>query len=160
MNSGPRLTLGSTGPDVNRLQIILVMIGLLDIGAVDNIFGSDTQDAVKLFQRRCGILVDGIVGALTWKALPSDPQTHRLALGSRGVAVSALQKGLLAFDGANTPTDPGPIDGDFGLRTELAVREYQARQNMPINGIVDDQTWWASGVSRVTLASLAGLATV
>lgn len=46
---------------------------------------------------------------------------------STGPAVSALQKGLKAFDGPNTPTDPGQIDGNFGQRTEAAVRAYQTR---------------------------------
>ena len=42
-----------------------------------------------------------------------------LARGATGSVVSALQKALKAFRGANTPTDPGPIDGDFGPRTEV-----------------------------------------
>ena len=39
MNSGPRLTIGSTGPDVRRLQIIFVMTKLLDVSSIDGIFG-------------------------------------------------------------------------------------------------------------------------
>src|SRR5258708_34210974 len=79
---------------------------------------------------------------MTWKALTADPQTPRLARGSTGGAVSALQKGLLTFGGANSATDPGPIDGNFGPRTESAVRAYQTQQNIGVDGIVGDQTWW------------------
>src|SRR5258708_3309312 len=51
MNSGPTLTIGSTGPDVRRLQIILVMMKMLDVSAIDSVFGPKTQDAVKSFQQ-------------------------------------------------------------------------------------------------------------
>jgi peptidoglycan hydrolase-like protein with peptidoglycan-binding domain len=52
MNSGPMLTISSTGPDVRRLQIIFVMTKLLDVSGIDGIFGPKTQDAVKSFQQR------------------------------------------------------------------------------------------------------------
>src|SRR5215207_8212791 len=80
---------------------------------------------------------DGVVGPITWQALPADPNTPRLTRGSTGPAVSALQKGLKAFDDPNTPTDPGPVDGNFGQRTESAVRAYQTRQGISVDGVVE-----------------------
>jgi hypothetical protein len=81
-----------------------------------------------------------------------------LARGSTGSVVSALQTALKAFDVPNSPTDPGPIDGDFGPRTESAVRGYQSHQNITVDGIVGHQTWWVpAGAAGATLASLAGL---
>jgi peptidoglycan hydrolase-like protein with peptidoglycan-binding domain len=56
--------------------------------------------------------------------------------------VSALQKALASYGGPNTPTDPGPIDGDFGPRTESAVRAYQSDRGVIADGVVGDQTWW------------------
>ena len=47
MNSGPILSIGSTGPDVRRLQIIFVMTKVLNVTGIDSQFGSKTQDAVK-----------------------------------------------------------------------------------------------------------------
>lgn len=41
---------------------------------VDGLFGAGTQDAVRAFQRACGLPVDGVVGAATWEALV-DPTT-------------------------------------------------------------------------------------
>ena len=79
MNSGPTLTIGSTGPNVRRLQIILVITKLLDISEIDGIFGPKTQDAVKSFQQGSNLTADGVVGPMTWKALPADPQTPRRA---------------------------------------------------------------------------------
>jgi len=161
MNSGPRLTIGRQDPDVRRLQIIFVMTKLLDVSGIDGIFGPKTQDAVRSFQQGNNLTADGVVGPITWKALPADPQTPRLARGSTGSAVSALQKGLLAFGGANSATDPGPTDGNFGPRTESAVRAYQAQQDIGVDGIVGDQTWWSpAGAAGATLASISGLVTV
>src|SRR5215471_3733389 len=122
MNSGPTLQIGSTGPAVRRLQILFVMTKLLEYTDIDGNFGPQTQDAVKAFQESSNLTADGVVGPATWNALPADPNTPRLARGSTGTVVSALQKALKAYGAA---TDPGPIDGDFGPRTESAVRAYQ-----------------------------------
>ena len=59
MNSGPTLQIGSTGPDVRRLQILFVMTKLLDYTGIDGDFGQQTQDAVKSFQRSSNLTADG-----------------------------------------------------------------------------------------------------
>src|SRR6516164_10510890 len=97
MNSGPTLAIGSTGPDVRRVQILFVMMKELLFSDIDGNFGPKTQDAVKSFQEGNNLTPDGVVGPLTWQALPADPNTPRLARGSTGPAVSALQKRLKAF---------------------------------------------------------------
>lgn len=38
-------------------------------GGLDGIFGSQTQNAVKAYQRSRGLAVDGIVGCNTWRSL-------------------------------------------------------------------------------------------
>jgi len=40
-----------------------------DVGPVDGVFGPKTEAAVKAFQTDQGLVVDGIVGRNTWKAL-------------------------------------------------------------------------------------------
>src|SRR4029079_3168067 len=120
----PTLHSGSTGPDVRRLQRILVMIKVLDYTQIDGTFGPKTEAAVREFQQGEGLTVDGVVGPATWGALPPAPNTPQLARGAHGATVTALQEGLKKFGGAGSATDPGAIDGDFGPRTESAVRAY------------------------------------
>jgi immune inhibitor A len=63
----------------------------------------------------------------------TDPVLKR---GSKGAAVLRLQKALLAL-GFN----PGPLDGDFGSRTEKAVKAYQTARGLDPDGIVGPLTW-------------------
>ncbi len=59
---------GNTGTNVRTLQRKLKNWGYYS-GAVDGIFGKQTKEAVKYFQRRNGLVADGIVGAKTLSAL-------------------------------------------------------------------------------------------
>lgn len=159
MNNGPTLSIGSTGHDVRRLQRIFVMMKALGAGNITGTFDPTTEQAVKDFQEGAGLTVDGIVGPMTWQALPADPNTPLLARGESGSVVTALQKGLKKY---STPaTDPGAVDGDFGPQTETAVKAYQQDRSIQVDGIVGDQTWWApAGAAGATLASLSELTTV
>jgi N-acetyl-anhydromuramyl-L-alanine amidase AmpD len=66
----PTLRRGSVGWQVTRLQRLLRQQGLLLPPApIDGAFGPVTEAAVKAFQERHGLEVDGIVGPLTWGAL-------------------------------------------------------------------------------------------
>lgn len=59
---------GSKSKEVLRIQAKLKDLNLYQ-GAQDGIFGPQTEEAVKAFQERQGITVDGIVGGETWKHL-------------------------------------------------------------------------------------------
>lgn len=64
----PTLRMGSQGASVVELQQLLRSQGF-NPGAIDGIFGSQTQSAVIAFQRNQGLVQDGIVGLMTWTAL-------------------------------------------------------------------------------------------
>ncbi|MBR3810337.1 MAG: peptidoglycan-binding protein [Clostridia bacterium] len=61
------ISYGSSGEDVRRLQQALNSVGFnLD---VDGKFGAKTQSAVRSYQQKNGLAVDGIVGVNTWNSL-------------------------------------------------------------------------------------------
>ncbi len=64
--SSPILGYGSKGEAVRTLQRLLGI-------RVDGDFRSDTRRAVVGFQKRKGLLVDGVVGPETWRALGKAP---------------------------------------------------------------------------------------
>ena len=143
------------------MQRLFVMTKLMDPSGIDGSFGPVTEQAVKDFQSGSGLVADGVVGPLTWAALPPDPETIQLWPGAIGPVVTVTQAGLLAYGGPGSPTDPGPADGIFGPNTESAVRAYQAAVGVAVDGIVGDRTWWApSGGAGATLASLSTSTTV
>ncbi len=60
--------LGSTGSEVTKIQTRLKNWGYYK-GAVDGKYGAATQKAVKEFQRKNGLTVDGIAGSSTLNAM-------------------------------------------------------------------------------------------
>jgi N-acetylmuramoyl-L-alanine amidase len=56
------------GPRVREVQERLVALGFFP-GEIDDVYGPQTQSAVMLFQAAHGLVADGEVGDLTWRAL-------------------------------------------------------------------------------------------
>ena len=63
-----QLRYGSQGDDVRTLQMRLNENGSYNLDT-DGIFGAKTQAAVKDYQQKNGLAVDGIAGDQTWGAL-------------------------------------------------------------------------------------------
>ena len=59
---------GSRGEEVRQIQTKLKRWGYYN-GNIDGIYGSQTQEAVRYFQRKNGLSVDGIAGPATLKAM-------------------------------------------------------------------------------------------
>jgi peptidoglycan hydrolase-like protein with peptidoglycan-binding domain len=60
--------------------------------------------------------------------------------GDTGVSVARAQ-GLLRACAPGSRDDSLSIDGQFGPLTAAAVRTFQARAGLPIDGLVDEPTW-------------------
>lgn len=66
-------------------------------------------------------------------------EVKQLKKGSKGEPVKALQRMLWAMGyelGNNNP-----IDGDFGSKTDGAVRAYQRNKGLTVDGVVGPKTW-------------------
>ena len=44
--------------------------------------------------------------------------------------------------------DAGPVNGDFGVKTQAALGQYQLSQLLPASGALDDATLKSLGVER------------
>ena len=62
---------------------------------------------------------------------------NQLSYGSKGSEVTELQK-LLNQNGYSLD-----VDGDFGEKTQAAVKDYQQKNNLSVDGIVGTNTWGA-----------------
>lgn len=79
---------GSSGQEVRELQTKLKRWGYYD-GPIDGVYGGGTFTAVKEFQRKNGLAVDGVVGPQTAKALGFNVKAQatgaQYTSGSKGV---------------------------------------------------------------------------
>ena len=64
----PVLRAGINGDYVRTLQILLNKYSRAHL-AEDGVFGGATEHAVRLYQRKRGLAVDGVVGKITWTQL-------------------------------------------------------------------------------------------
>lgn len=153
----PTITSGGTGDAVRRLQRALRRTPNLGL-TINGLFDSQTETAVRQFQESAGLTVDGIVGPLTWNALPDGGPMPTLREGSSGDVVSGLQTVLTNGAGGQWVTPPLGIDGVFGPNTRASVEAFQSWGGVTADGVVGDQTWSVSlHAASSTLESAVGL---
>jgi peptidoglycan hydrolase-like protein with peptidoglycan-binding domain len=125
-------------PQTVGLQVALRAHGLYK-GEIDGIRGPATVRAVRIFQRRRHLLVDGIPGPRTRRALGrlGVPLFGKRAIapGATGWDVSVLQF-LLTTRGFS----PGGVDGHFGPGTKAALARYQRSVHLRPDGIAGPRT--------------------
>lgn len=124
----PVLQNGSSGSAVRTLQYMLRSSGY-GVTA-DGAFGPATESAVRSYQSAHGLSVDGVVGDATWYSI-----LPVLRQGASGEAVKGLQRELVDAGFSLT------VDGSFGPATDSAVRSYQTKTGLVVDGVVGNNTW-------------------
>jgi Peptidase family M23/Putative peptidoglycan binding domain len=140
--------------DVAALQVAMRALGLYP-HPVDGTTGPWTQQAVRTFQAKHGLTVDGIAGGRTRAALGKRGKPNLgarpMRRGQRGWDVAALQF-LLHERGFQ----PGGFDGGFGPNTQNAVRRFQSAAHLRVDGVAGPATLNALRGTQVVTAGPIG----
>lgn len=118
---------------VNELQNNLYSQGFLE--KKTGRFDSATTEAVKKFQRKVGLVDDGIVAALTWAAFLPVLRRSRRVVPALQNDVKKLQQ-LLNEEGFAIPTS-----GHFCGKTESTLKRFQKRFGLLPDGVCGPITW-------------------
>lgn len=156
---------GSRGEEVRELQQDLITLGYLK-GKADGVFGKQTENAVRSFQRKNKLTADGLAGAKTRALIRSkasgsassapapssaspDPTPAPAASGSSlfGGNYATIRSGQ---SGARVRTLQqalislnylkGNADGKFGKQTKAAVTAFQKANGLKADGIAGKKT--------------------
>lgn len=156
--NGTTLRVGSSGSAVEQLQYWLNVLAqyysAIPSVTVDGVFGAGTEAAVRAFQRRFGLTVDGVVGQTTWNAIyaqyssiQSDNGTPNaypgtpLREGDRGANVKLAQFWLKIARTTYSSLSNLTVDGIFGAGTTTAVRRFQTYFGLTSDGVIGRTTW-------------------
>ena len=132
------LRVGETHPAVAQLQERLMELGFMDHDEPTEYFGTQTERAVKIFQRQNGLAQDGIVGNSTYEAIMSPYAKYYAAQkGDQGDDIERIQSRL--FELGYLATED-LVTGNFGDTTEAAVLKLQELNGLSQDGKVGQQT--------------------
>ncbi len=137
------LELGSIGEEVKIIQAKLKILGFYK-GLITGSFGPSLEEGVASFQKSIGLQETGIVNPTTKERIDfyTNPAIAPISIlptlkkGDTGSNVLDLQtklKALLYYT--------GPLNSNFDLETENAVKRFQLNNNLTADGIVGNNTW-------------------
>ena len=140
------LSEGAIGPLVEQVQQALIDKGAYFPGGADGVFGSATTKAIGDFQQWNGLRRTGSLNTATLRLLGltassaapsagSSTSYGSLSVGSRGPAVTELQRALLETGLVIS----GGADGVYGPATERAVKAFQSVNGMAQTGAMTDR---------------------
>ncbi|MGN6037264.1 peptidoglycan-binding protein [Brevibacterium casei] len=155
VKTGDLLRRGTKGTPVKELQTALGV-------KADGYFGSNTEKAVKAYQKSKGLTVDGVVGPKTLAALKGKKAPAKKAPSKKSTAPAfPLPKGhwfgrpmrtSKNHSGFYSLQDRKHIvkiqkklkvraDGLYGDTTAKAVRAFQKKSKLKVDSVVGSKTW-------------------
>lgn len=149
--------------DIRNLQTMLRVIasanGEIPNVIPDGIYGAQTAESVRGFQRAAGLPVTGTVDEATWRNIstayefygieviepaplriilesnqqigPEEPNTHTYLVQAMITALSIYYRNIPAV----------PVTGQYDRKTEQAVRALQRQFNLPETGRIARRDW-------------------
>ncbi len=159
---------GNLGPTVGVLQYYLNVIGTFNNELpeipINDIYGDNTENAVRQFQSFYGLPVTGVTDEDTWykiievydSVLAGLPEGYSggkaklypgyfLSEGMSGQDVTELQTYLKLIGENLNAMPPVAVTGEFDEQTRVAVETFQRLFGLPINGVVGPLAWFYIG---------------
>jgi len=131
---------------IKQLQTLLVFLG--ESISVDGDFGSMTTKAVKRFQEKNSLIVDGMIGEQSWIKLYSLAKEYAQNIDSQSttiedISIGSEESALILWLSAilymiDNKTE---VSSSFGKELESSILEFQAQQGCEENGFVDLEVW-------------------
>ncbi len=167
---------GMRGDAVKVLQYYLRMIAAFYPSVrsvpVEGVFGPLTKESVESFQLFAGLPVTGVVDSITWEGiyrtykgiidvLPPNFGGEGILLypgyllkqGMEGPEIRTMQEYLILIAEYYPDIPKTQATGYFGTNTYNAVRAFQQRAGLSVNGIVGPLTWDAIATEYENLRS-------
>ena len=136
----------ASGETVKSVQTKLKALGFYS-GSITGNAGPKTVAAIKAFQNKNGLTADGIAGPQTLAKIDaayeakggttasSSGSSNVLSLNASGTAVSNLQKDLTTLGYYYAQ-----ITGNYGPKTEAAVKAFQKAKGLTADGVAGAKT--------------------
>jgi len=137
-----QVRLGDHGIDVWRLQMILKARGYYT-GKVDRSFGPATQSAVMAFQKKAGLVQDGICGPMTWATMLGLGQSNGAWIVEEVGPGTMNNKSVLLCQEFLKASGYGAdlaLDWNFGEKTKEALQKFQYAAKLKVTGVFDKDT--------------------
>ena len=146
-----QVKVGSSGNEVKLLQKILCSRGFYSRKSIDGSFGPKTETAVKKYQKAVNkgggkLAVDGVCGPSTWQSLfgihgsvngsKVSITVRQVKPGQKSIYVMLAQEILMADNYYH-----GSLDMSFGPGTTAAVKDFQKKKKLTVDGICGPSTF-------------------
>ncbi|MBQ6003750.1 MAG: peptidoglycan-binding protein [Clostridia bacterium] len=126
---------GMVNPIVLDLQDKLMSLSYMDLDEPSDYYSSETEAAIKRFQRTHGLPMTGVADYATFDLLFSDKaKPYSVSEGAEGDDVEELQSRLVELGYLKQAT------GVFDEATTSAVKLFQKRNNLTSDGTVGENT--------------------